>query len=140
MALVRAQVKALVFKRNYGLVKRGRDLLQRNFSFSDAHAVANGISSLHTVRSCRLQAYKNDVYIMPKEPTLRPHSSLSVSTHLLVFSTVCVQTCAWQRDGLSRRRVAHSRQVGFLLHLVAGKPELTESVIATFEKDRGASL
>ena len=45
VALIGAQVKALVFKRNYGLVKRGRDLLQRIFSFSDAHAVANSISS-----------------------------------------------------------------------------------------------
>ena len=36
-------------------MKRGRDLLQRTFSFSDAHAVALGISSLLTVRSFRLQ-------------------------------------------------------------------------------------
>ena len=55
-ALVRAQVKALDFKRNYGLMKRDPDLLQRTFSFSDAHAVAIGISSLLTVRSCRLQS------------------------------------------------------------------------------------
>ena len=45
VALIGAQLKALVFERNYGLVKRGRDLLQRIFSFSDAHAVANSISS-----------------------------------------------------------------------------------------------
>ena len=37
-------------------MKRSRDLLQRTFSFSDAHAVANGISSLLTVRSCWLRA------------------------------------------------------------------------------------
>ena len=66
VALVRTQVEVFVFKRSYGLVKRGRDLLQRAFSFSDAHAVSNGISSLLTVRLCRLQACKNDVYIMPK--------------------------------------------------------------------------
>ena len=29
------------------LLKRGRDLLQRTFSFSDAHAVANGIFVAH---------------------------------------------------------------------------------------------
>ena len=46
VALVGAQVKALIFKRNYGLVKRGRDLLRRIFSFSDAHAVANSIFSV----------------------------------------------------------------------------------------------
>jgi len=44
MALVRAQVKALDFKRNHGLMNSGRDLLQRTFSFSDAHAIANSIT------------------------------------------------------------------------------------------------
>ena len=38
-ALVRAHVKALDFKKNHGLTKRGRDLLQQTFSFSDAHGV-----------------------------------------------------------------------------------------------------
>ena len=47
MALVRSQVKALDSERNCGLVKRGRDLLQRTFSFSDAHAVTNSISSYY---------------------------------------------------------------------------------------------
>ena len=73
-------------------MKRGHDLLQRTFSFSDAHAVAHDIFSLLTVRSCRLQAYKNDVYFMPKElvekvATLQPHSSLSVSTQVKLFIT-----------------------------------------------------
>ena len=73
-------------------LKSGHDLLQRTFCFSDAHAVANGISSLLTVRSCRLQAYKNDLYLMPKElvekvATLQTHSSLSVSTQVKLFFT-----------------------------------------------------
>ena len=36
-----AQVKALDFKRIHGLMRSGRDLLQRTFFFSDAHAVTN---------------------------------------------------------------------------------------------------
>ena len=36
MFFVRAHVNALDFKRNYGLMKRGRDLLRWTFSFSDA--------------------------------------------------------------------------------------------------------
>ena len=38
MALAREQVSALDFKRDCGLMKRGRDFLQRTFSFSVAHA------------------------------------------------------------------------------------------------------
>ena len=108
VALGRTQVEVFVFKRSCGLVKRGRDLLQRAFSFSDAHAVSNGISSLLTVRLCRLQAYKNDVYIMPKKPTLCPHSSLSVSTQvsllLLTFMAYTSSSSASQ-TWLLRRTV-----------------------------------
>ena len=44
MALVRAQVKALDFKRSYGIVKRSLDLLP--------------------VRPCRLQADNNDAHLL----------------------------------------------------------------------------
>ena len=53
--LVKPQMKALYFKWYCYLVKRGPDILQRTFSFTDAHAVAFSISSLVMVRSCRLQ-------------------------------------------------------------------------------------
>ena len=36
MFLVRARVNALDFKRNYGPMKRSRDLLRWTFSFPDA--------------------------------------------------------------------------------------------------------
>ena len=55
---------------------------------------------------------------------------------LLAFLSVCVETRDRYREGLSRRRVANSRQVGIMLDLVPGKPELTESRIASFERDR----
>ena len=44
LALVRAQVNALEFRRNHGLMSSGRDVLQQTFSSSDAHAVANSIT------------------------------------------------------------------------------------------------
>ena len=75
MALVRSQVKALDSERNCGLIKRGRGLLQRTFSFSDAHAVTNSISSYYHRLSftCQWTRWLGDVrivlayssYIMP---------------------------------------------------------------------------
>jgi len=44
LALVRAQVKGLEFRRNHGFSQSGRGVLQRTFSFSDLHVVANSIT------------------------------------------------------------------------------------------------
>lgn len=44
LALVRAQVKALEFRRNHGFSQNGRGVLQRTYSFSDLHVIANSIT------------------------------------------------------------------------------------------------
>ena len=95
-------------------MKRGRDLLQRAFSFSDAHAVSNGISSLLTVRLCRLQACKNDVDIMPKVPTLCPCSSLSVSTQVTAFWHSCLFASRRVLGNMKDSREVVSHTVGRL--------------------------